>query len=523
MRLLWCLCVVFFSCSAQADYQASKQWFYAQEAESRLLSQFLLIFSGDYNAIVDGDFGKRTYQALTSFQRRNFFAPDGVLSSTEVEVLVGEALTEMDRQGFEFVFDEATQQELGIPTALVPVRQSTNNGTRWSDHRGLLEIQTMSISNDQASFTELYTRLSSEQTNRQITYKVMKGQYFVVSGYLDGRGFYLRMERSSGSTKGFSLSWIPDGSDRHKQIAVAMSNSLRVNPNVFRGEARRGQTKRVDPATPKRTQPAASAGSGFFVSRMGHIATNAHVVEGCSVVHVAGRSSAKVLKIDQHMDLALLQIESKTTSDHARFRLAPIKRGEAIYAMGYPLTDFLADNLTITQGIVASLAGLGGDITKFQISAGVQPGNSGGPVIDKSGNVVGAVVSRLDDQAAIARTGAVPQNVNFAIRDSIITAFMMNAGVQPDYSHRSKELKPEQIADIADDYTVQVVCDPNKLTELRSERSAEPHKKQSALQSDENSPTEVPAPLSDEEFIQQLEAAIRNAAKRRVTPSEVSE
>lgn len=501
MRFICLLCAVLFSYPVYADYGASKRWFYERTEEGRLLSQYLLIFSGDYIAIVDGSFGPRTYQALLAFQKRNGFFPDGVLTDREIDRLVDEAVQVIDRQGFRFVTDAETLLELGMPTALLTTRQRTEYGTRWSNGQGSIEIETLSIPVHQVPFKSLYSHLSSSNKTRDVTYKVLRNRYFVVSGFVEGRGFYLRMERGPSSTKGFYLSWIPDGSKRYERIAVAMSNSLRISPRALDELLRKPQNDDHQPNSSKPDVPEVRAGSGFFVSGRGHVATNAHVVDGCSIVEIVGRGAASVLRTDQRTDLALLQTYDGLAPDYARFRQRPIRRGEFVFAMGYPLSTMLANNLTITQGIVSSLAGYGGDISNFQISAAVQPGNSGGPVIDRFGTAIGVVTSRLDDEAAMAQTGAIPQNVNFAIRNTLVTAFMINAGIEPEYTTNTLELGSEQVADVADDYTVQIVCRPGMQEALARERAA--RKAASANGSKQ--------PISDEEFLRQLEEAVRNA------------
>lgn len=455
---------------------------------------------GDYIAIVDGKFGRRTYEALTSFQERHGFAPDGILSQWELRVLVVEAIEEVDRLGFQFLVDGATEQELGIPTALVPIQQETKTGTRWFNRFGSLEIETISIPIYEASFEHLFARLSANTSRRSVTYKALKSSYFIVSGFVDGRGFYLRMERARGATKGFSMSWVPDGTNRHSQLAVAMSNSLNVSPPITGDHRRLGDAEKRQTEDPQPERSVATMGSGYFVSRYGHVVTNLHVVEGCNFVSVPGHGNARVLKTDRYLDLAVLQVSSEFARAYAQLRLKPPKRGETVYVMGYPLANVLADNLTITRGIVSSLAGFDGDILHFQISASVQPGNSGGPVIDESGNVIGTVVSRLDDLAFLEATGAVPQNVNFAIRGAFLTALMASVGIVIDYSEAADELKPEQIADRADDFTVQVLCDPNR----QAKAAASPPLGTPSL----NEAPDLSSAEANDVFIRQLEEAV---------------
>ena len=104
------------------------------------------------------------------------------------------------------------------------------------------------------------------------------------------------------------------------------------------------------------------------------------------------------------------------------FGLAPrFAKGEQIVIYGFPLAGALASTGNLATGIVSALAGLGDDTSKLQISAPIQPGNSGGPVLDQSGHVIGVVVSKLNAIKAASITGDIPQNVNFAIKTGVVT------------------------------------------------------------------------------------------------------
>jgi S1-C subfamily serine protease len=166
-----------------------------------------------------------------------------------------------------------------------------------------------------------------------------------------------------------------------------------------------------------------SNGTGFFVGADGYIVTNAHVVEGCDdpkiVFGLAEPSVAQVLARDAHNDLALLKVDF--APDHVAALRAGVKVGEEIAAFGYPLLGMLSTGGNFTTGNVSALAGTRNDSRHVQITAPIQPGNSGGPVVDRAGNVIGVVVSRLRDTTQ--------QNVNFAININVLTAFLNTHGV----------------------------------------------------------------------------------------------
>ena len=98
---------------------------------------------------------------------------------------------------------------------------------------------------------------------------------------------------------------------------------------------------------------------------------------------------------------------------------------------GFPLAGMLASGPTLTTGDVSALAGLADNRMHFQISAPVQPGNSGGPLLDLAGNVVGIITSKLNAQRVAQRIGDIPQNVNFAVKGEEVLGFLRENRVRP--------------------------------------------------------------------------------------------
>jgi len=205
----------------------------------------------------------------------------------------------------------------------------------------------------------------------------------------------------------------------------------------------------------------ASSGSGFFVDGAGHILTNQHVVERCTQVTVVAadkRWRADVVARDPALDLALLKAATTTTA-YATFRVAaPPRAGETVIAAGFPLRGLLASGPIVSTGIVNAVAGMRDDTTRFQVSAPVQPGNSGGPLLDASGNVVGVVVSKLDAVKLAQATGDMPQNVNFAIKGDSARAFLEKNGISPRTGTWTRAIDAVGVAVIAKSMTVPVDC-----------------------------------------------------------------
>ena len=180
---------------------------------------------------------------------------------------------------------------------------------------------------------------------------------------------------------------------------------------------------------PTKVKPMRSAtGTGIVVTREGHVLTNEHVVRQCDAIELIDDTNARykaiVKTMDAKKDLALLSAETRS-ADVAVFRKDPIPRlGEAITIIGYPLVAVLGTRPTVGFGHVASTVGVQGNSAQMQISVPVQRGNSGGPVLDQSGHVIGVVVSKLDALKLAEKMGDLAQNVNFAIRGDTVRAFL---------------------------------------------------------------------------------------------------
>lgn len=212
-------------------------------------------------------------------------------------------------------------------------------------------------------------------------------------------------------------------------------------------------------------------GTAIYVAESGELLTNEHVVAGCDAVHVVPRTGdplqVTIAATDEEKDLALLATEAPVApSAVARFRAGQALRyGEQIAVFGYPLAGTLSAGGNFVLGNVTALSGLNDDSEMVQISAPVQPGNSGGPLLDRSGLMVGVVTSKIDDASVMLATGAVPQNVNFAIKRQAVISFLVQNGVNFTTGAPADAVDPTDIADAAVSVSAQVACnvtDPYK-------------------------------------------------------------
>lgn len=217
------------------------------------------------------------------------------------------------------------------------------------------------------------------------------------------------------------------------------------------------------PPAASKVPSAATWGTGFVVTESGHVLTNEHVVRDCQRVRIrrpGGTLAPAVLAgKDAANDLALLKADALAGPAAAFRTTKPIRTGEAVVVYGFPLPQELTSTGNLTLGHVTALAGPRDDSRMLQLTAPIQPGNSGGPLLDSGGNVIGVITSTLNvRKVAEASGGTVPQNVNFAIKTSLVTNFLEAHGVRYRSAGAGPELSAADVGDEAREFTVQVQC-----------------------------------------------------------------
>ena len=197
------------------------------------------------------------------------------------------------------------------------------------------------------------------------------------------------------------------------------------------------------------TRPEAS-GTGFFITEDGYLITNEHVAGNGAQVRLvteAGLLSAKVVKVDAANDLALLKAEGKFAPLPVVSSRA-VKMGGTVATVGFPNIGLQGFAPKLAKGEIAALSGAEDDPRYFQISVPVQPGNSGGALVDERGNVVGVVAAKLSARAALSTSGALPENVNYAVKSSFLLSFLESV---PEVAAKLKEpsTKDSKFEDVA--------------------------------------------------------------------------
>jgi uncharacterized protein len=228
--------------------------------------------------------------------------------------------------------------------------------------------------------------------------------------------------------------------------------ALSIGASIGSGSAR---VRRPSPTS----NDVRATGSAFLVSGAGDLVTNAHVVSECEKLTLADGTLLTLQAFEPASDLALLRSSSLAGKSALPLRSGKgIRLADSVMVAGFPLTGIVSPDLNVTTGNVSALSGRDGDRGLFQITAPVQSGNSGGPVLDQAGNLVGVVVSKLDAVLVANITGDLPQNVNFGISLGTLKSFLDANNVDYSSQQATSDLSNASIAEAARSATFQIQC-----------------------------------------------------------------
>jgi len=203
------------------------------------------------------------------------------------------------------------------------------------------------------------------------------------------------------------------------------------------------------------------SGSGFYINNKGHALTNNHVIDICaqSVAVIDGKETLfRVIATDKTNDVAVLKTDYKSRN-YIKINEDGAKLGENVIAVGYPLAGRLSDSVKITRGIVSSLSGLDNNIGQIQIDAALQPGNSGGPVLNESGDLVGIASAGLNKLLLAKESKYIPENVNFAVASPIVVNILKSKKIKYTTPNMfSGSYSNTELAELGDKSTIQLFC-----------------------------------------------------------------
>jgi hypothetical protein len=353
------------SSSDDAAMAAQKAAFTGMPEAARKAAQDALVWLGFYNGVNDGDFGKRTRDAILAFQASVKALTDGTLSAPELKALLAAAQKARDAAGFQVVSDPKTGARIGAPLKL-------------TNARGGAKLDFASSA--EADLSGLYASLATVTSTRKVIYKAIKPDaFFVVSGQDGAAMFYTRFDKSAAASppiRGFTFAYPAAQAAQLNRIAIAVANSFDPFPEpagtpTASAAGNAAATLEPAPAPPSAApEPAATA----LVIAPGKALT-ALKADNCANPSVAGKP-VRIERADAATGLTMLS--GDFASDGEAPRLGALR--EDLVVLGFAGARVTASSASFTGSEAAPV-----------VTAAVDKGASGGPVFDRTGALVGLV------------------------------------------------------------------------------------------------------------------------------------
>jgi serine protease Do len=410
-------------------------------AEKRIV-QAALTLSGDYVGLLDGECGRRSQGALETYTRRS--ARDDKPKFRHLAPLLSALEAERQDKGWDTYHSSATGMSYAVPHDWVTFDEAESEGKAYMKFTSPSEdfIYFLDFSTGAAA-RGLHRTFREDDDLRDPPYSVDGHDRIVTSvTYRSGALVYARTDATDRGVITLVIMTTP----AHRHRMALMSASIRPGNAPGFEVPRGGLLARVvapaakpapaspsarvasTPAPAPSPAPQAGSGTGFYVDA-NRLVTAAHVIEGCGRITLADGTALSVVRQDRGLDLAVLAAPRGSPVWISPVIGTKARLGEPVTAVGFPYLGTLGQGLTVTAGNVSALQGIAGDTERIMISAPVQPGNSGGPLLNRGGTVVGVVVSRVNDLTVLKQTGSLPQNMNFAVTAERLTAFLIASGV----------------------------------------------------------------------------------------------
>jgi S1-C subfamily serine protease len=449
-------------------YREAQQAYEKMDREDRQTLQTWLIAAGELSGPTRDTYTFEIHNALSNVQREHGLAPTAIPNEDSLKALGGDAVPQLANWGFTEFTHPTEAYKIWMPAGLDLHAKKENGGIRLTSTSADATIAFLFLDGDEPALN----LVEEIKARRAVKHEIMRARikadhYELLTRGEDGQFLFSQFHKHKSGSLGLMVGWNPKPGIAMERVVDIMSSSLRVAmtgepfPAPLDLSAAASETAPEEGAREDETKRL-SSGTGFFVSPQGHILTNAHVAGDCGDILVTldnqASEPAALVAVDTINDLALLKVASLPRNQVA-FR-SGARVGEAVAAFGFPLTGTLASSGNFTTGNITALSGMADDSRFLQISVPVQPGNSGGPLVDTSGHLIGVITAKLNALAAAEQTGDIPQNVNFALKADLAMNFLESHDVSVNEAGIEEALAPAELADKTRGMTTFIVCSP---------------------------------------------------------------
>lgn len=382
----------------------------AMQQADRVALQTDLVWTGDYNGVVNGDVSDRMIAAIKKFQKEQGAKETGALNSQERAKLAAAAKKAQDNVGWKVVTDMVTGARVGLPGKLVPQQNSDANGTRWSAPQGTIQVNLARRKETGATLAAVAEREKKEPANRKILYSAVRPDFVVLSGLQGLKKFYLRGQISGDEVRVLTVLYDQATEGTMEPVVIAMSNAFAAFPGAATAQT---------PAAPPPRKKVEYA-TGIVLSADGFILTDRQAIDGCQFVTIPQIGNADRVAEDKERDLTLLRVYGAKDLKPLAVASGTAKPEVSITGIADPQTQ--SGGAAITS--VASRIG-----TDNALSPAPAIGFSGGAVVDADGRFAGMAQLKPAVVAAAGAAPATPVATAVVVTPSIVREFASKHGV----------------------------------------------------------------------------------------------
>jgi len=434
-----------------ADSRAAERFL---SREDRAEIQEALQWEGFYASTIDAAFGPGTRRAIGDWQLSRGYEPTGVLSTAQRRELIDgwrEVLTSL---GMRRIFDAEAGIEIDLPMALVAFARYDAPFAHY-DATGGSEVRVLLISQsgDERTLAGLYDIMQTLEIVPLDGPRERNPRSFTITGTNAEIVSTTYAELTGGAIKGFTLVW-PAGDERRRLRALdAMRASFTPTAAVLPDLPVAGAAQGRELLAGLRIRQPDRMRSGFYVSQDGKVVTSAEAVAACGRVTLDDTIEARVTATDPVLGVALLTpAQALVPIRIARLQSGTPRLQSDVAVAGFPYGDALAQP-ALTFGRLADLRGLRGEEAVRRLALDAEEGDTGGPVFDATGAVLGMLLPRDGDAMR-----QLPPEVSFATEAGALAVFLSQNGVNAAASDAVDPIAAEDLTVIATDMTVRVSC-----------------------------------------------------------------
>jgi peptidoglycan hydrolase-like protein with peptidoglycan-binding domain len=421
-------------------------------AEERRALQVALQWAGFYEAAIDGAFGRGTRAAMADWQGANGYEVTGVLTTRQRAALFAQYNAVLEGLAMAEVTDSRAGIALQMPTAEVAFARVEPPFVHY-DSRGETGARVLLISQagDQNTLFGLYDILQTLEIVPLEGPRERRSDGFTLVGRNAEIVSETRVSLRDGQIKGFTLIWPAGDEERRTRVLEEMQASFTRLPGVLDPAAGEGGEQAIDLVAGLQVRQPRLSRSGFFIDARGTVATVSEVVEGCTRLTLDGETEAELLARSP-AGLALLRpLADLAPLAVARFAEARPRLQSEVSVAGYSYEGVLSA-ATLTFGTLDDVRGLQGETELSRLSLAARPGDTGGPVFDAEGGVIGLLLPRpAGDQV-------LPEEVRFALDTQAIAALARENGLALSTADRATPMAPRDLRIAAQGMTVLVSC-----------------------------------------------------------------